>query len=145
MRTTNAEPVRNVVDLPPSSGYLAREIERLPLAGALHGDEDFVILRDGKALRGSVRELVELASRGVDRMISDKRVHIGRGRRAGGGGGRHTFENSVARAPETTPDGTERMLVVRDGETFSVLMADLGAPVTPVPGATYPTFYYLGF
>ncbi len=116
-------PTRNVIDLPPVEGYLGREILRLPQAGAYQGDEDMVVVRDGKALRGNIRDMLELARRGIDAMLLEQGASRGYG-----GGGRHTYENAVRRATETTSVAGDQVLIVRNGRSYAV---DIGAAIGP--------------
>jgi hypothetical protein len=113
---------RQVIDLPPAEGYLAREIQRLPKSGPIQPGDEIVVVRDGKALQGNVRDLVEAARRGIDNLIMESsRLNSG-----SGGGGRHTYENAVARAPDAGVfTGTEEVLIVRGGRTYAAPAAAL--------------------
>lgn len=88
-------------------------MERLPVQDDLTGEETFPFLRDGKAARG---KLTSLITRSLVQANAAARW---------GGGGRHTYEKSVARAPAQTPEAGDAFLAVRDGQAITLFVDEL--------------------
>lgn len=111
---------RSMADLPPSVGYLQGEIERLPVAGPITGDEEFPILQGGQAKRGSTRSLIKR----IREEANDVAENAAKLAVEGGGSGRHSLVRSFNRARSLSSlDGSETVGIVREGEFFRVPMS----------------------
>lgn len=113
-------PTRTMAELPPSTGYLQGEIERLPVAGPILGDEEFPILQGGQAKRGSTRSLIKR----IREEANDVAENAAKLAVEGGGSGRHSLVRSFNRARSLSSlDGSETVGIVREGEFFRVPMS----------------------
>lgn len=115
-------PTRTVGDLEPEPGYLAGEIRRLKRAPEpFKGSEQIpVLLEDGTAARGSSGSIAKMVRQEVNETLTSDAMQARMG-----GGGRHTFERSVARAPLETPQDTDQLLAVRDKKAITLNVVDI--------------------
>jgi hypothetical protein len=131
-----------MADLPPSVGYLQGEIERLPVADPITGDEEFPILQGGQAKRGSTRSLIKR----IREEANDVAENAAKLAVEGGGSGRHSLVRSFNRARSLASlDGSESVGIVREGEFFrvpmSLLLGSSGGGDADTLGGQLPAYF----